>query len=53
MENLEICFDFKTSNFELMKRLEEFCGELELSPNEVIEIAIDSFLNDFNEIIAL
>ena len=53
MENLGICFNFRTSNSELMKRLEEFCGELELSTNEAIEIAIDSFLNDFNEIMAL
>lgn len=53
MENLKMSFEVNISSFELMKRLDDLCTELELSTNTAIEIALDRFLNDCNEIVYL
>ena len=41
------------SNFSLLARLDALSSELEFTWDELIEIAIEKFLDDFNEDIAL
>jgi len=41
------------SNFSLLARLDALSNELEFTWDELIEIAIEKFLDDFNQDIAL
>jgi len=46
-------FEVSITDFSLLERLNALSDELELTWDDLIEIAIERFLNDFNDDVAL